>query len=656
MPPMLKKCTAFCCLFIGLFCSGFAQKVNENNFNPPPDSLFNEIRYQSDGDAPFIYTLKELDITFEESGGSIIAVMDYHVRMKVLDASNPQVAVVGIPYYRQDEIEQVTSIQAVTWNSPTQSSVLDEDAVRTIDLNTRYTVKEFTMPEVQEGSVLEYSYQIRRRYIEELPAFYFANQVPTVLAKVTITYPQYLRYKAVVQDSDFGVKHKEMRTPVYQEPQIFTNPQPDPILKEVWTARDIPAVQKEKYISALSDYRGKIKFQLSEFGIPRQPLENSWKYVVEEIRQKQSPFKAIKNNKKAFRAGANIRKAVSSKEAAQDSIFKYLLKKVKYNGENTPFSSTLDRAVLSGHEADQAAINQTLIAMLRGAGITAYPVLISTRKSGKINKGYPSFFQFNGQLVHSQIGEKTYLMDASFSYSQPGLIPVQAYNQTGLLLKDSGFHWININPPNSVFAIQVDLNAELQPNGTLKGHIAADFRGYSGRQIRLSRSKDESLANIAKELLFKNYLDIQLSNISLQTENDFDQPTKLTADFVVPDYATVFSRGIRFRPMVVGYLSDNPFDKKQRELPVTLDAPEKLKLNYSITLPEGFSLPSFPDNQTFKLPGAAFTEKYDMNGQAFHYQFKINIDQKQFSKKLYPRLLNLYQRWVELSKMRLFAQ
>src|SRR5699024_6896827 len=232
MPPMLKKCTAFCCLFIGLFCSGFAQKVNENNFNPPPDSLFNEIRYQSDGDAPFIYTLKELDMTFEESGGSIIAVMDYHVRMKVLDASNPQVAVVGIPYYRQDEIEQVTSIQAVTWNSPTQSSVLDEDAVRTIDLNTRYNLKEFTMPEVQEGSVLEYSYQIRRRYIEELPAFYFANQVSTVLAKVTITFPHYLRYKAVVQDSDFGVKHKEMRTPVYQEPQIFTNPQPDPILKE----------------------------------------------------------------------------------------------------------------------------------------------------------------------------------------------------------------------------------------------------------------------------------------------------------------------------------------------------------------------------------------------------------------------------------------
>lgn len=638
------------------FCSLTpAQTPTNATFSSPPDSLFNEAGYHFGEDVPYIYSLKELNITFEETDGAVVAVLKYHVRLKVFDASVPQASVIGIPYYEQNDIETITSIHAVTWNSATDSTALGEGAIRTIDIDARYNLKEFTMPNVRDGSVLEYSYQIRRRYIEELPAFYLANQVPTVLAKVTITYPQYLRYDAIIQDFDYEVRHEEVKTPVYDAPEIFTNPQPDPILKEVWTARNIPAVKNEKFISTLSDYRGNIKFQLSEFGIPRQPLENSWKFVVEEIRQKQQLFETINGNKKAFQMGQSIRNAVSTKEAAQDSIFQYLLKKVQYNQKNMPFSPVQGEEVLSGEKTNQAAINQTLVSMLRGAAIEAYPVLISTRKSGKINKGYPSFFQFNGQLVWAKIGNKTTLMDASFNYSEPGLIPVEAYNQTGLLLKDNSYKWIEINPPKSVFSIQVNMEAELRRDGSLAGHINSTYLGYPARQIRLNKAKGMAMATIVEELLFGSYLNVQLANVEL-LQTSSNQPIQITADFVLPDYATVFSSGLRFRPMVVGYLMQNPFDGSRRELPITLDAPEKLNFNYTITLPEGYLFSEKVNNKSIELAGAVLAEHYNIDGNTVQYQFQIDINQKQFSNKLYPQLLNLYERWVQLSRMRWFVQ
>ncbi len=643
-------------IFVCVFCAAsYGQTTGRPIFGEAPDSLFVGGRYPNPN-VPFIYSLKKLDITFEETEESIIAVMTYRVRVKVFDASVPQVSIVGIPYYYEDDIEEITNIRGVTYQSPTESVKLDPENIRTINLNSRYNLKEFIMPAVEDGSVIEYSYQIRRRYIEELPAFYLANQVPTKLAKITITYPKYLRYNAVIEGFKHTLQHNLVKIKTGDAPKIFTYPQPEPIIKETWTSRNIPAVQQEKFISSLDDYRGKIKFQLSEFGLPRQPLENSWAFVVEEIRHTQKVWEKIRNNEKAWQRGESIREAVATKKAAQDSIFKYLINHATFNGNRVPFSSVSGVTVLSGEASSQAAINQTLTAMLRGAGIEAWPVLISTRKAGQINIDFPSFFQFNGQLTYSKIDGQPYFMDASFAHSQPNLIPVETYNQTGLLLKQDSYRWVDVEPEKSVFAIQINIEAQLQRDGTLTGSIQSAQTGYPVQQIRQKISNGMSTAEIVKNSIFSGYSDVQLSNVSLSHLADYENAMQLSSLFAIPGYAVSYMSGLQFRPMAVGYLMSNPLSQTQRELPITLDAPEKLDLVYTIELPEGFTLEQQPQNQTVRLPGAVFRELYDVDSQTLHYEFHINISQKEFSPDLYPRLLNLYQRWVQLSNTRWFAE
>src|SRR5699024_4288606 len=127
------------------------------------------------------------------------------------------------------------------------------------------------------------------------------------------------------------------------------------------------------------------------------------------------------------------------------SIYRYVNERVKFNSAFGPYSTTPDSAVLAGQPADQAAINQTLLAMLRGAGIEAYPALTATRSAGKINREFPSYYQFNALVVRSTIGDSNFWMDASYPHSQPNLLRRDMNTGIALLLQDSSFTWQQVN-------------------------------------------------------------------------------------------------------------------------------------------------------------------------------------------------------------------
>jgi hypothetical protein len=652
MSTFLYRFLAFI-VFICVICTpeSYAQQVPDAQFGSIPDSLFQIQHPPDDEDASYMITNKELDISFRETGESIVAILQHHFRLKVFDETAPEASIITIPYYFDNEMEQISSIKAYTHLPSGEQIPLKEQDIRTININPRYNVKEFTMPAVEDGAILEYSYEIERRYIEELPDFFLSHKVPTSNAKLTITYPRYLRYQAHTENYDGSLQHDFVYTDTSSVPKIFMVPQPQPIVTERWIAQDIPGITEEAFISSLDDYRAKIKFMLSEFGIPRQQLENSWEVVVARIRKKTNPWQQIRENALAEVKGDSIARSLTdkSKEVVQDSIYQYLNQRINFSGSYSPYSTEPDENVLIGKSVDQAAINQTLVAMLRGAGIEANPVMISTEQSGKINMDFPSFYQFNGQLVQSEISGQKYLMDASFSYSQPGLIPADMYGSRGLILTQDSFEWIDIHPDKSNFEIQVQIDAELRSNGTLVGTVNATQRGYPAQLIRQRRADGSSYAEILRQTLFDGYPRITTDSVHIENINNHKQPIDLFARFEIQNYATSFTDGLKFRPMIVGYQSENPFGDTSRKFPITFDAPEKLDISYSISLPPGYSVEERKQNQDLAFPGAEFRESYDMKRGRLDYGYNIGISQKEFSPEFFPQLYDLYKRWAELS-------
>jgi hypothetical protein len=125
-------------------------------FGEIPDSLFHlEVTHNY----PYEYLLNRVETRFTELGGRISAILDYHYRIRVL-SDDPQylaeAALVGIPYYYHDNIEEITQVQALTIQPDGEVTELDEDEISTAELNSRYRIKEFLMPSVQQGSILDY--------------------------------------------------------------------------------------------------------------------------------------------------------------------------------------------------------------------------------------------------------------------------------------------------------------------------------------------------------------------------------------------------------------------------------------------------------------------------------------------------------------------
>lgn len=639
-------------LLAAVSADGLAQPFRDAEFGIIPDSL-----HQIDSssyEAPYIITNKERDVSFRDESNAIVAILDYHVRIKVFDNKVPEASIITIPYYFDDNMEQISGIKGWTHLPSGQRIALQQEDIRTVNINSRYNVKEFRMPGVKDGAILEYRYTIKRRYIEELPDFFLSDRVPTLSAKMTITYPRYMRYQPFIENYEGTLKHDVVYTDTSSVPKIFTIPQPKPIVTERWAAHDIPATVEEPYISSLNNYRAKMKFLMDEFGIPRQQLVNSWEVVVARMRQKTNPWSEVKKNVLAQTVGDSIATALSeaSPKTVQDSIYRYLNRRMNFSGGHAAYSTTRDTTVLQGKAVDQAAINQTLLAMLEGAGIEAYPVMISSRESGTINKEVPSFHQFNAQIVRSEIGDETYLMDASFPFSEVGLIPVDMNNGPGLALKEKDFEWITLQAEKSNFDIRVNIKAKLETDGTLAGSVTAHQRGYTVQRIRRQKNNGMSSNEILKRTLFDGYGDVETDSVKIHNLSNFNKPVVITANFRIENYATSFSNGLEYRPMIVGYQRENPFEENERHLPITLDAPEKLDVSYTISLPEGFHIEEKKGNQAMSFQGGSFKERYDLRQGELNYEYHITIEKYQFSTEMFPRLYQLYERWATLSNAR----
>jgi hypothetical protein len=601
-------------------------------------------------DYPYEYLKRKASVEFEERDGRIVAYI-HHRNVIRIHSDDPieqvQASMVGIPYYAAENMEQVTNLEGITWKPGGSFHRIDQGSVQNSQLNSRYRLIEFEMPEVDQGDVIEYKYTLVRRYIEELPGFYFSDQVPVRKATLYIKNEPFIRYNAVTQNIDFELQYEEFEVDTSSVPHVFTYERPDPVYIEKWSAADVDGIGSSAYISSPEDIRAQINFQLSEFGLPRQPLENSWEYVAAQIRRHNNPYKLVDQNREHFKEVFSGFSPLDSPEEMQDSIFAYVNRQSQFNEVNAIFTTGSLEHVLKGVPADQAEINTVLLGLLLESGIEAWPLYVSSRSLGRINRTFPSLYQFNRVLVVSKISGEQFLMDASFPHSYPGLIPVDAFNEQGMVFKKDGYEWMDLTPARSVFNLDIDVSGKLQADGTLSGKLQVKAAGYPAREIARALDQGGRGDDIVRETFFDVYPEVNIEGLEIRQNRS--EAVYLDLSFVIENYAVSFAEGLEYRPMLIGYLFQNPFEETSRRVPITLDAPEIVTVQYSIELPDGVSSETVSGEQQTRLNGAELSEEYQLGESRLDYFFQVEITRKEFLPEEFSQLRQIYQRWVELS-------
>src|SRR5690606_35227807 len=135
-----------------------------------------------------------------------------------------------------------------------------------------------------------------------------------------------------------------------------------------------------------------------------------------------------------------------SREAALKKIFKFVqnFNTSKYEIFTVQNFSDLIKT-RSGNSAEK---NLLLCLLLNEAGIPANPVLISTKRHGKVTKQFPHLDQFNHVFVAIAEKDSSYtFLDAVSQSSNFHLLPADHINYWGFMLDGANSRWVKIDYP-----------------------------------------------------------------------------------------------------------------------------------------------------------------------------------------------------------------
>src|SRR5690606_2659184 len=167
-----------------------------------------------------------------------------------------------IPYYRENEVqENIKGFKAVTHNGKSQVYVGD-NAVFDIKEGLRTSIKKFTFANVQDGSILEYTYRLETPYLRRLDGWTFMNDLPTIYSELHTEIPGNYRYnRTLYGDRKLDVNHAEIKLDCFHLRGFKLAADCE---SATYAMKAIPAYKEEKHMLSKSNYIPSMKFELRD--------------------------------------------------------------------------------------------------------------------------------------------------------------------------------------------------------------------------------------------------------------------------------------------------------------------------------------------------------------------------------------------------------
>ena len=444
--------------------------------------------YAADAEAEAVVLYDIGNTYFYNADDGFRIIFERKTKIKILKKAGLDYASVEIPFYFENtKMENVFDIEGYTFN-------LDNGAIRTSRLNNKTTfeekinehwmVKKFAMPDVKEGSVIEYSYKVMSPYFFNLHDWEFQNRIPTIYSEYTVRMIPFYEYCYIFQGAKKFDVFKNSQSSLKQN--FAGTEYPDNIF--TFGMKNIPAFRDEQYITSINDYIMKIDFQLAvlhHLNGAKVDVVTTWPLLIESM-LKQSEFglylKAANRNAEDMIPSLALDPKTANEKA--EAITDYVKLNYNWNGYNTKYTSQSVKDFLKLKTGNSADINLFLCSLLNAAGLKAYPVLLSTRDHGKISLDFPFQHFLNYVIVLVDIDGKIYLLDATEPLSPFGMLPARCINDKGLIVNKEKVEWVILkddakaSESDSVFiAINETLDsATIGVHVYTEGHKALEYR------------------------------------------------------------------------------------------------------------------------------------------------------------------------------------
>ncbi|KXX70319.1 hypothetical protein AVL50_11985 [Flammeovirga sp. SJP92] len=564
------------------------------------------------------------DVSFvRSSDGGFDVQFKRTTRIKILKEEGLNRANIEIPLHKSDrgEKEYVYKVDANVYNivdGKTSITQYDKKDFYTEKIFNYYELYKFALPQVKVGSVIEYQYTVISPFKFRLPQWSFQDKIPVVHSEFNIKMIPYFEYyfvaqnikKFTYQNSKKLIAEYNYRGNKYKE------------LQHTFIMKDVVAFRDESFITSIEDYLMKVNFQLSKYYTGSGgavEVVTTWDKFRKELLKNEHferyMVKAKKQSKAVFEANPDLLKG-SDPEKAQ-KIVEYVKNNYIWNGEFGKLSHNPLKKVMEEKVGSVGDINLFLIGLLRGAGLDANPVILSTRNNGKITSDYPFDHYFNYVVAYIDFGNGRILSDATTPLLRFNDLPIRCINDKGRLIKEKESKWVSIYNHISSYD---KTTLEIQFTEDLSATKVDILKSLNGMSAYKYKTKYENKDNKLKKYFKQQGLD-DVSEIRKKDYEKSDKPYFISVKGETPTESLMGK--IIIRPFYHLPISKNPFTEENRSYDIDLIYTENIVYDSKVNIPEGYKVAELPDEKVVDndLIKINFKSKQQGNQVVFTYSY-----------------------------------
>ncbi|CAN1574170.1 Domain of unknown function DUF3857 [Flavobacteriaceae bacterium] len=614
--------------------------------------------------AAILFKKGETRFEFSQSEGFVMYT-EVDTRIKIYKKEGYDWANQNIRYCLVGDSKEFISVSdAVTFNlvnGKIEKTKLKSEGEFDENINKYWGQKKITLPNVKEGSIIEFHYTIKTKTLGSFREWSFQSSIPVNHSEFTTYIPEFFVYKT----NKKGFIFPNTTTKSYSKSITLTSKenrgngsgfvgvdinQSEFAYQENQTkylAENLPAMKEEAYVNNIENYTSSISHELSMIkinNIPTKKYSTDWESVTKKIYEFED-FGHELNKTGYFEE--DLKTLISSKMTSNEiigGILDYVKTNIKWNGSNNYYCNDGVKAAYKNKTGNVAEINLMLTSMLRYAGFDANPVIISTRANGIAL--FPSLNAFNYVISAIETAEGLILMDASEIFSTPNVLPLRDLNWFGRLIRKDGTSVEVDLMPKNISTDYVMMNYSIDSSGKIEGKLRrqrTDHNALIFRNNFLNKNEDVYI-----EKLENDNQNIEINDFSMVNVKDIPLPVIENFSFTSSNLCELIGGKIYVNPMLFFAIENSPFKQESREFPVDYGFPFMDKYTINIDIPEGYVIEILPKSAVLNMEDNIGNFKFISNASENKIQLSVShqINTPIVSSEYYSMLKEYYQAMI----------
>nr|WP_314496407.1 transglutaminase domain-containing protein [uncultured Chryseobacterium sp.] len=529
--------------------------------------------------------------------------------------------------------ESLNSIKAYVYNlenDKIEETKIDKSSKFKSKENKYVTINKFAFPNIKNGSVIEYQYEVFSPFIYEIPLIYIELNTPSLYTEYVLDSPSNMsyhvdftgnlipKYRNVGNEFLYGSDSKTYR----------------------FAYENVKGFKTEKFVKNNDNYRTKLRAELHSIFV-NNTLKNftsTWEDIRKTLWDHENFGMQYKKNK----LPKDLLPKTISQENDQlkkaNAIFDFVKNTFTWNQMNGFYTENGIKEFAKTKTGNTGDLNLMLINAMRSEGLKAYPILISTVRNGLVNLSFPNIGNFNYVIAAVQIDKNTYLYDATSKQSKEGILPGRVWNSNGLILKDEKAEVISLNNIRMSHVYKT-MKAKIDDDGMVTG-IYED-RDHGLLALNAKESYDENPDNYKKQ--YKENFSVDFSEVQPKVLEDgnFESTMKFTSNNMIDN----IGKKKIINPLLFLHQNSSDFDQQEeRKYMIDFISPISTTKTVEIEIPEGYDVVDLPKSKKIVTDDKEISYSYvvEKKGNKIVTVSSYKIASADYPKEYYPAFKQIW--------------